>query len=233
MDPSFFHKQKQDGGFTLLEILLAIFIFAIIVTTVFASYNAIFHDSGSIDQGLSSYEMAKNCLNRMIVDLESVYVVQYPKYTPPDVDDPPDPYRMVGDSTVIKTEEFPKLRFSSLAHLPLNGKIEKGVAEIVYYVQDSNVNGFVLRRADTLYPDQPFAERTSDPILCEGLKSLTFTYYGPDGEAYDFWDSDAKDWEYATPKRIKIKLELANHSDSMVFETMVTLPVYRKMQEDK
>lgn len=233
MGPSSIHTQKQGGGFTLLEILIAIFIFAIIITIVFASYNSIFKDSRTIKQGITSYEMAKNCLNRMIVDLESAYVTLYPKYTPPDVDDPPDPYRMVGDSMVIKTEEFPKLRFTSLAHLSFDGKIENGIAEIIYYVQDTQERGFVLRRADNLYPYQPFEEKTSDPILCEGVKSLAFKYYGPDGEAYDFWDSDAKDWGYATPKRIGIKLELDNNSDSLLFETMATLPVYRKKKENE
>lgn len=233
MGPSSIHTQKQDDGFTLLEILIAIFIFAVIITTVFASYNAILNDSGTIDQGIRSHEMAKNCLNRMIVDLESAYVTLYPKYTPPDVDDPPDLYRMVGDSMVIKTEEFSKLRFASLAHLSLDGKIENGIAEIVYYVQNTQERGFVLRRADNLYPYQPFEEKTSDPILCEGVKSLAFKYFDPDGEAYDFWDSDAKDWGYATPTRIGIKLELDNNSDSLMFETMATLPVYRKKKENE
>jgi prepilin-type N-terminal cleavage/methylation domain-containing protein len=41
----------QDIGFTLLEILIAIFIFSVIVTTIFASYNSVFSNSKTIDQG--------------------------------------------------------------------------------------------------------------------------------------------------------------------------------------
>lgn len=226
-----FNTQTKEGGFTLLEVLIAIFIFAIIVTTVFASYNSIFTGSGTIDQGMASYEMAKNCLNRMIFDLESVYVSLYPKYAPPDLDDPPDPYRMLGDSIYIKTAEFPKLRFTSFSHLSLNGKTESGIAEIVYYVQDTEEHGFILRRADNLYPYQSFEEKTSDPILCEGIKSLTFKYYDYEEEEYDLWDSDAEDWGYTTPKRIAIKLEIDNNSGRLLFETMVTLPVHRKKKD--
>lgn len=233
MGSSSIRTQKQDSGFTLLEVLIAIFIFAIIVTTVFGSYNSIFNDSGTIDQGITSNEMAKNCLNRMIIDLESIYVTLYPKYAPPDVYDPPDPYRLIGDSTIIKTEEFPKLRFASLAHLSLDGNMENGIAEIVYYVQDTQERGFVLRRADNLYPYQPFEEKTSDPILCEGIKSLAFKYYDIDGEVHDVWDSATEHWGYATPSRIGIKLELDNNSDSLLFETMVALPVYRKKKENE
>jgi general secretion pathway protein J len=228
-----FRAPKKGGGFTLLEILIAIFIFAIIATTIFASYNSIFNNSGAIDQGIAAYEMAKNCLNRMLVDLASVHVTLYPKYAPPDVDDPPDPYRLTGDSLFIKAEEFPILRFTSLAHLPLSGSMENGIAEIVYYVQDTKARGLVLRRADNLYPYEAFAEKNSDPILCEGIKSLAFTYYDIDGEAHDFWDSDAEAWEYTTPKRIGIKLEIDNNSKSLRFETMAALPVYRKKKENE
>lgn len=233
MGTSSYRAQKDDGGFTLIEILIAIFIFAIIITTVFTSYNSIFSDSGSIDRGIASYEMAKNCLNRMLVDLESIYVTLYPKYVPPDVDDPPDPYRLNGDNLFIKAEDFPKLRFTSLAHLSLDGTLENGIAEIVYYVQDTKERGLVLRRADNLFPYEPFEEKTSDPILCEGIKTLVFTYYDADGDAYDSWDSEAETWEYATPKRIGIRLEIDNNSDSLLFETTAALPVYRKKKENE
>ena len=113
----------------------------------------------------------------------------------------------------------------------MDGKTDSGIAEIVYYVQDTEDNGFILRRADNLYPYLHFEEKGSDPILCEGIKSLTFKYYDHEEEEYDLWDSDAKDWGYTTPKRIGIKLELDNDSGQLVFETMVTLPVYRKTKD--
>lgn len=221
---------KSHAGFTLLEILIAIFIFAIIITTVFASYNSIFSGAETMDQDIKSYEMAKSCLNRMIIDLESIYVSLPPQFKPPEFDDQPDPYRIVGDSVYLKTTEFPKLRFASLSHLALSGKTENGIAEIVYYAQDTEERGFVLRRADSLEPYQPFEEKSSDPVLCEGIESLTFKYYDQEGEEYDLWDSDAEDWRYATPKTISIKLELGG-SGSLLFETMVTLPVHREKIE--
>jgi hypothetical protein len=191
------------------------------------------NDSGDLDQGMASYEMAKNCLNRMITDLASIYVNQYPTYAPPDIDDPPDPYRLTGDNLLIKGEEFSKLRFTSLAHLSFGGTLANGIAEIVYYVQDTAEHGLVLRRADNLYPFEPFTENSSDPILCEGVKSLTLIYYDADGEAHDFWDSEAEIWSYATPRRIGIKLELDSPLHSPLFETMAVLPVYRKKKENE
>ena len=119
------------AGFTLLEILIAIFIFAIIITTVFASYRMVFSNTDTINKDITSYEMARNCLNRMIMDLQSVHVSLPPGYMAPDFDDPPDPFRIVGEATNIKGSDFPWLRFTSLAHLPLGKSRPSGIVEIV------------------------------------------------------------------------------------------------------
>jgi len=226
-----FAKRWADRGFTLLEIMIAISIFAIIATTIFTSYSSLLSGSETSDQGTAPYEMAKNCLNRMIVDLESIHLTLPPGYSPPVLGEPPELYRIVGEIFDIQGVSFPRLRFTSLAHLSFGGKTEKGIAEIVYYVQASGDGNYVLKRADNLYPYETFEEKAGDPVLCTDVKSLTFKYYDQDGTAYDLWDSDDEDFGYSTPKAIDINLELAESSGSLWFKTMVTLPVYRKKKE--
>ena len=226
-----FATRRVDRGFTLLEIMIAIFIFAIIATTIFTSYSSLLSGSETSDQVTASYEMAKNCLNRMIVDLESIHLTLPPGYSPPVLGEPPELYRIVGDIFDIQGVSFPRLRFTSLAHLSFGGKTEKGIAQIVYYVMTSGDGNYVLKRADNLYPYETFEERAGDPVLCPDVKSLTLKYYDQDGTAYDLWDSDDEDFGYSTPKAIDITLELAKSSDSLWFKTMVTLPVYRKKKE--
>ncbi|MGB2929512.1 MAG: prepilin-type N-terminal cleavage/methylation domain-containing protein, partial [Desulfobacterales bacterium] len=109
--------RHPDSGFTLLEIMIAIFIFAIIVTTIFGSYNTVFTGAEVINEGVTSYETARTCMNRMVFDLESIHVFLPPQYSPPDFNGPPDPYRIVGDTDNIQTVSFPKLRFTSTAHV--------------------------------------------------------------------------------------------------------------------
>ena len=226
-----FVAYREDGGFTLLEIMIAIFIFVIIVTTIFTSYNSLLSGNETSDQVTASYEMAKNCLNRMIVDLESIHLTLPPGYSPPVLGEPPEPYRIVGEIFDIQGTSFPRLRFASLAHLSFGGKTKKGIAEIVYYVQTSSDGSYVLKRADNLYPYETFEEKAGDPVLCTDIKSLTFKYYDQDGTGYDLWDSDDEDFGYSTPKAIDINFELAENSGSLRFETMVRLPVYREKKE--
>jgi general secretion pathway protein J len=220
-----------DSGFTLLEIMVAIIIFAIIITTIFASYNTLLSGTETADQGTAPYEMAKNCLDRITIDLESIHVTLSPSYSKPVLGEPPDLYRIVGENFENQGVSFPRLRFTSLAHISFGGKTEKGIAEIVYYVQASGDGNYVLKRADNLYPYKTFEERAGDPVLCTDVKSLAFKYYDQDGTAYDSWDSDDEDFGYSTPKAIDIALELAEGSNSLWFKTMVNIPVYREKKE--
>jgi general secretion pathway protein J len=226
-----FGIRHPNRGFTLLEIVIAIFIFSIIVTTIFGSYNSVFTGTEIMNEGVTSYETARTCLDRMIFDLESIHVSLPPQYSPPDFNGPPDPYRIVGSTDNIQTVSFPKLRFTSTAHVSFGGTTESLIAEIVYYVQATDNGHYLLRRADNLYPYEEFEENANDPVLCENLKSLTFNYYDREGTEYEMWDSDAEDFGYATPAAIGITLELTSGTDSLWFKTMVTLPVYREKQK--
>jgi general secretion pathway protein J len=220
------------AGFTLLEIMISIFIFSIIITTIFASFRSVFFSADKINAGLDLYGMTGSCLNRISLDLSGITIAQPPEYTKPGFDSSPDPYRVVGDQSELSGADFPRLRLTSQSHVPLDGSVHESVAEIVYYVSEDEQNGYQLRRSDLLYPYTPPEEQAGDPVLCEELKSLVFTYYDIEGTAYDTWDSESESTAYATPKAINILLEVGDEeSITMVFETMVMLPVVREALE--
>lgn len=235
--PRFFNSYFRHGrkglseGFTLLEILIAIFIFAVVLTTIFGSYNFIFSTTDAFDSGIAVYESARNCLNRMTTDLQAVHVSFPPAYTPPGLDASPDPYRFSGEIDTVGNTVFSRLRFASLAHITFEKSRQEGIAEIVYYVQPGDNGTFILRRSDALYPYKPFREKGTDPVLCENLKSLKITYYDAEGADADHWDSDSDEFKYATPRAVGIQLELGNGSFSQQFATLVALPAYRFKSE--
>ena len=226
--------QRSDNapcGFTLLEILVTLAIFAIVATTIFGSFSMVFTSAESIHKGIDDYEMAKNCLDRMRIDLRSVHVQLPPAYTQPDIDDPPDPYRIVGDKTYPGTESFPRLRFASLAHVSFEEKVKGGIARIVYYIQETAEGGYVLRRSDSLYPYKPVEEDATDPILCERIKSFKLTYYDDGDESFEIWNSDDREFGYATPRSIGIALEIGEEPNPLLFKTTIALPVWREKKE--
>jgi general secretion pathway protein J len=232
----FYRSGFYKSGFTLLEILIAIFIFAIIITTVYGSFNAVISRTEAINNGVGAFEMARVCLNRIMSDLNAIYVEQKPLYQKPDFDDPPDPYRFVGKETFEGTKTFPQLRFASFAHLSMSKETENGIAEIVYYVRERGYpeTEYLLKRSDILYFDEEdyeFEEKESDPVLCEGLEEFSFVYFDEDGDEYETWDSDSDSNKYATPRAIEITLKINYNSEIHTFYTKMNLPVYRENSE--
>jgi general secretion pathway protein J len=238
--------EQSDGfflkprGFTLLEILLAVFIFGIIMTTLFGSFNAIFGQVSTMETRASGYDSVKTCLDRMVEDLSSLYITPsdlYPLYSSGKTEKKSDIHRVLGETATAGEKRFSRLRFSSWAHLPLEGNIQKGVAQILYYVQ--NVEGrYLLKRADTLYPypsleEYPLEKNNTDPVLCVNVQSFSIVYLDHEGKEYESWDSDSEEFAHSTPKAIGIKLTLGEgeEQDSIYAETRVLLPVSREKKE--
>jgi len=157
-------------------------------------------------------------------------------YHPPDFDDPPDPYRLVGKETFAGNKNFSQLRFASTDHLSMTKNTENGIAEIVYYVVEQGYpeTEFVLKRSDVIYPyaeDYEFEEKDSDPVLCEDIEEFSIIFFDKDENEYEKWDSDSDFLKYATPRAIKIKLKIKSSEGSYAFETKVALQVFRESFE--
>jgi general secretion pathway protein J len=174
------------------------------------------------------FDMGRTCMRRITQDLESLFVLERPLYKQPGINTPPDPYRFQGSADTLRGTKMAKLRFTSYAHVPLGKSMRDGVAEIVYYVQESPAGGLRLKRADHLYPYPRFEERSTDPVLCENLKSLTIDYVDAEGTVSDSWDSESQKFGNATPVMVAIRLEIADANDAYVFQTSVPLPLVRR-----
>lgn len=220
-------------GFTLLEILLAIFIFSIIMITLFSSFSMVVTSADVIDKNISANEMGKSCLIRMTEDLQSIYVTPDIRYSKPEFNSEPDPYRVVGEVVSTQGKDLPRFRFTSSAHIPLGKEISSGIAELVYYISETEDNRFLLRRSDRIHFNDPVETEGTDPVLCEGIKSLKFTYFDKEGTGHESWDSEAAEFKYETPSAVSILLEIGDEAASFVFATRVILPVGRIESEGK
>lgn len=217
----------HSAAFTLLEILVAVFLFAVLISTVFASFRSIHDHTEKLQEDDRFYEAGQAALARMVLDLEGIYVLQPPLYQPPGFDAPADIYRVQGEVGFLGDNSFSKLRFTSVEHLPMNGQSTGGIAQIVYYVQQSEPAHFVLRRADQPWPYGDFEESAKDPVLCENMQSLTFKFRDAAGELHEEWDSDSQVFDYQTPRAVEIIIKLGNDSRSVTLSTMADLRTYR------
>lgn len=229
----------RSSGMTLLEILLAMLIFSIVITTIFGSYNAVFSTVDVLKEDTARYEMGRESLQRMSADLQSIHITPELGYAPPEFNDPPDPHRFIGESSYTAGGSFARLRFTSFAHLPI-GEIHRtaGIAEIVYYVTVDDDGQAILRRADSLFPlyryndGNRFEEDPADPVLCEDVRGFSIVYFDDKGTEHEVWRSEDEQFGYATPRSLKIRLEIGDDQAFLPFETVVALPAYREPKED-
>ena len=61
----------NSRGFTLFELLVAIVIFALVVSTIYASATGSFRVVGETESRAEIYRMARIAMERMLEDLES------------------------------------------------------------------------------------------------------------------------------------------------------------------
>lgn len=218
---------RELKGFTLLEILTAIFILAIVVTLVFGTFDGIFSSAEHVNETSDRFEMGNACLNRITADLKTIHVMNYPRYAPPDIDDEPDMFRFEGAPASVGGRNMATLRFTSLAHLSLNQDGREGIAQIVYYTLQDADGEVSLHRADHLYPYPEFEPNPNDPVVCEGVMAFKLQYHDAEGDDFDEWDSESKATEYHTPRAVSIKLTLGTEAQPMIFTTRIALPAFR------
>jgi general secretion pathway protein J len=221
-------------GFTLIEILIAISILGIVLTTIYASYSGTFRVIRSAQENSELYGMARSTLARISKDLGCLTPLN-------------SAYVMITKAYTLRNQECIRLTFRSSAHIAFSDRnIVSGVATIGYeIVEDANREGFVLIRTDVLTNEMPKAELMEQTagmedllrsgfILCTDLHSMNFKFFDADGKEYDAWDSvsGGDKQNKQAPAMILITLNMVNPNDKehpFPFMTRIFLPA-RKVE---
>jgi general secretion pathway protein J len=215
-------------GFTLIEILVAIFIFSVLFTVLFGSFRTLSSSSDALGRGSVQFEMGRSCISRISSDIEATYVSLPPFFKQADLRETADPYRWVGKSENVDGETFSHLRFTSLSHFSFGMMRNQGVAEIVYYVDRLEDGRYVLRRSDSLYPYEEFERKSTDPVVCTDIQAFSIAYFDEDVEETEEWDSESGEFDYATPRSVRVDLQIGEEETPTLFSTRIYIPAYRE-----
>ena len=217
------------GGFTLLEILIAIFIFALIVSAVFTAYRGTLNIIDETESQEDIYQMARIAMERITGDLESAYLPETTQTGEPDKATS-EPALFQGEKKYMEDLRCGELRFLSLAHLTFSD--EKSLAEpaeIAYYgATGTGEDVFDLYRSDTSLTRERPESGTGGLLLCKGLSSIDFIYYDAEGESHENWDSDEGPSKGKLPSRVSILMEFPNRTGPerpFRFMTGVAIPM--------
>jgi general secretion pathway protein J len=202
--------------------LIAIFILATVLSTVFASYTGTLRVVRETESRAEIYQMARTAFERILEDLESAYMPEKSKAS--ESEDTEEPFEFANAS----------LRFPSRAHLVFGEENQPWrTTEISYYVEEADGGeGLILYRRDRPQWEEVPEEGGGGLPLCERLVSVNFTYVDAEGEENEDWDPES---EEDMPKIVSVVLQFMNPSNpemSLKFATSVALRVSEVNEEE-
>jgi len=218
------NRQIRDNkGFTLVEILIAILIFSVVISTLFSSFKAFIISSETVKEEIAHSEKIRNVFKRISLDFESIYVLQPPRYKKPEFNSDPDPYRFEGKEENLGQGVVSSMFFPSYAHAGFGSDQRSGVARIVYYLKENKNELYDLYRADALWPFPEELESCTDPVLCRDISGFEVVYKDVNGDEYKVWDSEDQEFKYMFPASIDFKITFGSGEQSQVFEISTSL----------
>ena len=215
----------SEKGMTLLEIMLAILMLAMVMTMVSISISGSFDVIDATEKQGEIYYRAQVALQRMSEDLTSVLLVEGVEFN--------------GNSKDNDSARGNILEFTSTAHIVFDPENDHpGIALISYTLSPdkNNENEFVLLRSDTLLGTFDAGDLAGEErerfLLCDRLRSVRFSYFNETGEEHENWSSLTEDANNREERKLPVSVDVTlefwlDHEAGTwgEFTTRVLLPV--------
>ena len=215
-------SQTTNEGFTLIEVLLAVFIASIVMAVLYASFFQVLKAKEKVEQELELYHEARVIFSKMTKDLATAF----PRG------------RVNSESNTAASDFFvgtqegkhSALKFTSLSRTPAVDAKESDQTEITYFVQPANEEDpelFALIRRDD--PTIGTDGGGSEYPISERIVGFTVSYLGEaslasENQELTFeWDSN----ELSTlPNAVNVNIVLRGpRGENVEFNTFILIPV--------
>ncbi len=209
---------RWRSGFTLLEILIAIAILALVVSSLYGAYSGTLETTEMVESARDVDQVARLALMQMVDDFSSLY------YRKAEGENENSPFRFQGGKEA-EGEGGAVVEFASTCHLGFDVSFPSLRINRVSYVlekQADNQKYYSLVRMELPFIDLSGEREEIAVELADTVESLTLTYLNEDGETLSQWDSKTEETEGLLPRLVHIRLQLAGEK-SRVFATTVAI----------
>lgn len=213
-------RLTTDKGFTLIEVLLAIFIGSIVLTVLYASLFQIIKAKDRIEEELELYHEARVVISKITKDL----AMAFPRgLVNSETTNIPLPYFYA-----VRDGDQSSLSFTSLSRMPTHGTRESDQTEISYFLQpvpESDL--FALMRKDN--PTIENERGGTQYPMSERVVGFHLTYLWTSPETGEIQEP-AGEWNsnetQSLPLAVNVELILRSPRDQNIeFSSLITLPV--------
>jgi general secretion pathway protein J len=207
-------QEKRQAGFTIVEILIALAIGAIVLTALYWAYTAVVGTMGKSRQTSDLYQTARVVLSNIRREISGSYQPLFAE----------DQLLFEGKDEWSRGLENDSLSLvSTTSQRGAEDEIGYDSFELGYYLGEGAEAGFLKQRRLPFYNlDEPFTEG-EELTLAENVRSLDFKYF--DGEEWkEEWNSDMEDY---LPLAVRITIGLGEEDDRNPrrFSTTAYLPM--------
>ena len=222
-----FHGRErcEASGFTLVEILLAITLLALVVSMLLGTMRTMASGHSHLGRRQEIWEMGRMGMTRLAADLIAVTPL------------PPLPGgEPTGEASPALQGRSEGGTLQKETHLRLvtrpPGRDPRPEAawprEVFYHVAaaDAPYEGpFVVLRGERvpMSADAP-APETDDPVLWEGVQTLSFRFFDAAGRAHDHWPPRNADAS-VLPRALEVDLLLTLDGQQERFRTRIAVPL--------
>ncbi len=214
-------RHISRAGFTLLEIVIAIAILAVIFTGLYSAYSSTLDTTEAVESERDVEQAARLGLMQIADDLASLY---YREVEGGDAE--PSPYRFEGADSEALDEGGTVLEFTTTASLDFNMVFPSLRINRVSYALEKQADTeryYRLVRRELPFADLGGAGQESVIEVMEGVETLSVSYFDQEGQVQSQWDSEAPESETVLPRLVQVRLQLAA-AKSRLFTATVALP---------
>jgi prepilin-type N-terminal cleavage/methylation domain-containing protein len=212
---------QQARGFTLLEVMIALGIMAIIFVVLFTTYSAAVDRAARARELSQMYHEARVVLDLMANDLRAAYVKDEVAQAQQTLQERRAPsYFFVGEDHTENSAPLDKLGFSTFIPQSRPDTPGTDVCRVTYTLEpvtdpprgsvtESPPRKALLRRVNcSLDPEATDQDQLF--LLTELARGLDFKYYDDKGTEYQEWNSQQPQGGKRLPAHVKITLLIAD-----------------------
>jgi len=213
-------SSPRGSGFTLLELVLAIAIAAIIITTVNFAFFRSHATIEAIGEQREIYQTVRIVMDRMIKDLTCAYL---PTDNRQMTADEISLYRFVGVNEEAGETDRDSIAFTTTTDIGFS-RFSGSVCEVGYYLkeEDEEKGSYILMRREDPTPHHGVTTAGHELEIAEGITGMDIVYL--DGTARETEEWDLAD-RLTLPKQVKVTLTMGSGDDTISFSATASLPL--------
>ncbi len=203
------------GGYTFLEVLVALAVLSVILTATYAVFSSIASGISAVREDSEVYQSARVILDRLFLDLSCATLSHSVLVDESDsgitVRRP-----FVCDVQSGGARSFPTLSFSSTTHLALTERtLGLDLTHIKYVlVEDQHTGLFSLRRYDDPFPRMQRMPQERYLVLGERIASFDLRWFDSQGRSHTTWNSSEGHGKGRLPRRVELNFSLVGTDET-------------------